>query len=260
MNPAFQSTAACTFDIKQPVLRGRALAVAVTAPILVLLSAGVVAAWLAFGLPAIEAALVEGLGFVVGAIWIARREDTHARRPLPPWLDRSTGLFNRAGLFAAANEVLRSRDPAEPTTLIVLEFADLREAHDIYGSAIARKLVARIVRKLEGVAGSRGFVGRTDTAQFTIILPGTREKKALRTLQRELGKPARIEFDAGDSEIVLVPDVLMDQAEVGEVSMHDLFRGMCREMTRRQREELRRQAWLTRERERHSRPMSLPAR
>lgn len=169
--------------------------------------------------------------------------------------DRSTGLYNRAGLFGAANDLLRLRADPVAATMIVLDFSDLSEVCDIYGHAIAVKVIARIVRRVRSVAGARGVAGRTGPAQFTIVIPQVGEK-ALRRVQRGLGKPARIEFDAGDSEIVLVPDMLIDTAEPGVEGAQDLYRQMCRELARIQKDERRRLNWLTSERERHSRPMS----
>ena len=193
---------------------------------------------------------------LVQALWRLLRP----QRPIAAeCTDRSTGLYNRAGLFAAAHEQLRDRAREAPASMVVLEFADLREVYDIYGAPIARKVVARIVRRLRAAAGARGLVGRTGPAQFAVVLPGATQEKALRRLQRGFGTPARIEFDAGDSEIVLVPDVLVDTAEAGTQAMQGLYRDMCRELSRFQKDERRRLSYLASERERHSRPMSIPA-
>jgi diguanylate cyclase (GGDEF)-like protein len=174
-------------------------------------------------------------------------------------LDRSTGLYNRNGLFAAVDEAMRTRPADASAAMVVLDFTDLREVRQIYGHVIARKLVARIVRRLRSLAGSRGLVGRTGPTQFTVVFPGMGEDKAILHIQRVLGKPARVEFDAGDSEIVLVPDLIVDEAGSGEHAVQDLYRGMCRDLARHQKEELRRLNFLTSERERHSRPMSVPS-
>jgi diguanylate cyclase (GGDEF)-like protein len=169
--------------------------------------------------------------------------------------DRSTGLYNRAGLFAATDEILQSRGGDLPTSVIVIEFADLSEVYDIYGAAIARKVVARIVSRLRNVAGRSGLVGRTGPVEFTIVLPGAQGDKALRSVQRGLGMPACVEFDAGDSEIVLVPELLIDTAQSAHERIPSLYREMCRELSRIRKDEDRRLHWLTSERERHSRPM-----
>lgn len=171
-------------------------------------------------------------------------------------IDRSTGVFNRAGLAAAVDDAMRGRSDAVAVSAIVLEFSDLREVREIYGAATARKVVAQVVRRLRAVAGLRGIVGRTGPAQFTVAFVGCAAARAIRNLERGLGKPARVEFDAGDSEIVLVPGFVVDETEDGE-SFAALQRRIALELARLQRQERRRLDYLTSERERYSRPMGV---
>jgi GGDEF domain-containing protein len=187
-----------------------------------------------------------------------RRLAMPLREPEGDARDRSTGLYNRAGLFAVIAEAIRMDRGDKALGMVVVEFSDLHEVYQIYGATIARKVVARIVRRLRSIAGLRGFVGRTGTAQFTIVLPGMTQERACRAVQRALGLPARVEFDAGDSEIVLVPHILVDEVEPEGGSIQPAYQAMCRELARMQKDECRRLRWLTSERERHSRPMSLP--
>jgi diguanylate cyclase (GGDEF)-like protein len=176
-------------------------------------------------------------------------------RPVPPEArDRSTGLYNRAGLFAAANEALRLRAAGAPVSMLVLDFGDLREVYEIYGKAVAQEVLTRIVRGVRAVAGVRGYAGRMGPAQFAVVLPGARPEKTLRIVQRALAMPARVEFDAGDSEIVLVPELLVDMAEPGAESIQPLYREMCHEIARMQKSVQRHEHRLASERERHSRP------
>jgi GGDEF domain-containing protein len=172
-------------------------------------------------------------------------------------LDRSTGLYNRAGLAAAADAALRRSGDDAALSAIVLEFGELQEVWEIYGPAVGRKVVAKIVRRLRVVAGLRGLIGRTGPSHFTIVLPGTALPKAQRKLHRGLGKPARVEFDAGDSELVLVPEVVVDEAEPGCEGVQALLREMNFEMARMRKQERRRLDRLTVERLRHSRPMPI---
>lgn len=191
--------------------------------------------------------------------WL-RRLIAPVRQPAGDARDRSTGLYNRAGLFAAVAEATSLHRGSKPLSMVVVDFADLHEVYQIYGSTIARKVVARVVRRVRAIAGTRGFAGRTGPTQFTIVLPATQPERAWRAVQRALGQPARLEFDAGDSEIVLVPQLLVDTVEPDAASVQPTWREMCRELVRMQQDERRRLRWLTSERERHSRPMSLPAR
>src|SRR5438105_7339236 len=131
-------------------------------------------------------------------------------------LDQSTGVYNRAGLFAAAEEIVHIRAEGTPVSVVVVDCSDLRELYQIYGKSISRKVAGRLVRRLRVMAGLDGLVGRTGPAEFTVVLPGATQDKAIRVMQRVLGKPARVEFDAGDSEIVLVPDLLVDSLDAGD--------------------------------------------
>lgn len=174
----------------------------------------------------------------------------------PEVTDRSTGLYHRAGLFEAALEELQGMGEDAPASAVVLEFSELREVRDIYGGTIGRKVVAKVVRRVRAVAGRSGLAGRTGPSQFTVIFPGLSARKALDRVQRALGRPARVEFDAGDSEIVLVPEFLVDAMEPGG-SVQGLYRDLARELSRMEKIERRRLNYLTTERERHSRPMPI---
>jgi hypothetical protein len=74
-----------------------------------------------------------------------------------------------------------------------------------------------------------------------------------------MGSPVRIELDAGDSEIVLVPGVLVQAAEPGTTCVSQMHEALRSELALIGRQEQRRQRYLQRERERHSRPMGLAA-
>ena len=179
-------------------------------------------------------------------------------RLAPDRIDSPTGLFNFGGLMSAADELLApARRDGRPLTVIVIEFSDLREVHQLYGHAVRRKVIANVVRKLQAVAGRRGLAGRTGAGQFTLVLPTGRDR-ALRSLERVLGKTARIEFDGAGDEIVLVPELAVDSTDAATESIQPLWDEMCRDLAARHEHEVRRRHCLQRERERHSRPMALP--
>ena len=173
------------------------------------------------------------------------------------WLDAASGLGNRQALVHVGETVLaQARAHGRPLTAVVLDFADLLEVRDIYGRHVAHKVLLRVVRKMQAVAGQQGVAFRTGKAQFTVLLPGNCEK-AQAAVQRVLGTPSRVEFDAGDSEIVLVPDVMAETAAPAVETVDELYRELAGNLAQQRNYERRRQHWLTRERERHSRPMSL---
>jgi diguanylate cyclase (GGDEF)-like protein len=174
-------------------------------------------------------------------------------------VDSVTGLYNPRGFSQLGAELLeQARREGKPLSLVVFDFSDLMEVRSIYGREVSRKLLARVVRKMETVAGRRGLAARTGKTEFSILLPGAGRDKSKSIIQRALGKPSRIEFDAGDSEIVLVPDIMAEAAAPAVETVDELYREVFRNLAQARAYEKRRQHYLTRERERHSRPMSLP--
>ena len=173
-------------------------------------------------------------------------------------IDSGSALYNQAGFAAHGDEMLAGcRRDGKALTVAVFDCADLLEVRAIYGSGIARTLVERIVRKLGALASDRGLAARTGPAEFTVVLPGMSRDKALAAIQRVLGNPMRIELDAGDSEIVLVPGFLVQTAGSDTASVVELHAELRRGLVRLQETEQRRQHQLQRERERHSRPSAL---
>jgi GGDEF domain-containing protein len=175
-------------------------------------------------------------------------------------IDGSTALYNMAGFAAHGDEMLAAcKRDGRPVSVAVFDCADLLEVRTIYGSRIARKLMARIVRKLTTLCADRGLAARTGPAEFTVVLPGLSREKTLAAIQRVLGNPMRIELDAGDSEIVLVPGFLVETAGSDTVSVQELHGELRRELAQLQEQEARRHHHMQRERERHSRPMGITA-
>lgn len=170
--------------------------------------------------------------------------------------DRSTALYNRGGLLAHGNVLLATcRAEGRDLTLAVFDCGDLTEARAVYGSRTTRKLIDCIVRKLTLLAGADGLAARTGPTQFTVALPLARDQAA-RAIERVLGNPGRFELEGCDTEIVLVPDVMVE-AVAAAGSLERVHAALCRGLARVQEEQRMRQGYLQRERERHSRPLGV---
>lgn len=170
--------------------------------------------------------------------------------------DSSTALYNRSGLLTHGKLLLATcRGERRELTLAVFDCNDLVEARAIYGNRTSRKLVHSIVRKLKLLAGPEGLAARTGPTQFAVAMPMSREK-AVQTIERVLGNPGRFELEGSKNEIVLVPN-LMVEAIPAAGTLERMFAALCRGLARVQEEEQVRQRYLQRERERHSRPMSI---
>lgn len=173
-------------------------------------------------------------------------------------IDSATALYNKDGFTAHGDELLATcRREQRPLSVAVFDCADLLEVRSIYGSRITRKLMARIAHKLTRLSANQGLAARTGPAEFTVVLPGMGREKALAAIARVLGTPMRIELDAGDSEIVLVPNFLVEAAGADTERVEELYQDLQRDLARIEHDEQRRQHYLQRERERHSRPMGV---
>ncbi|KQT10618.1 GGDEF domain-containing protein [Ramlibacter sp. Leaf400] len=173
-------------------------------------------------------------------------------------IDPASGLCSLEGLRAYGEDVLaRCRHRGQPVTLAVFDCSDLLEVRHIYGPPVARRLALRVTQVLSQVAGERGLAARTGVAEFAVLLPGLDRERALRAIQQVLGSPSRVEYESGGSEIVLVPDLMLVQAGHDD-DIASLHGAASRRLVRDREVEARRHRYLRAERERHSRPMSVP--
>jgi len=120
------------------------------------------------------ALLAQGAFLCVFPLLLAMKFGSVMRRPDEALengrIDSSTALYNKQGLNELGDDMLAAaqRD-RRPVAVAVFDCADLLEVRTIYGSRIARKLLARIVRKLMSVTADRGLAARTGPAEFTIV-------------------------------------------------------------------------------------------
>ncbi|MBA2675637.1 diguanylate cyclase [Ramlibacter sp.] len=261
MNPAFESTAVLDEHparaLRLPTWAPRFLHA--TSALLAVVALGLVAAamLLAYRQQALSSGALVCALVALGLLRGARSAQLHiaAGRDL---VDEATQLYNPRGFAECGGEILRiARAAKRPVSLVVLDFNDMVEVRHIYGREISCKLLARVVRKLETLAGSQGIAARMDRAQFAVVLPGVDRERAQAAVHRVLGRPCRVEFDAGDSEIVLVPDVMAETAAPDVETIEELHAEVLHGLMEMRSREMRRQHYLQRERERHSRPMGL---
>lgn len=172
--------------------------------------------------------------------------------------DATTGLYNLHGFLDAGSAALQTcATEGKPASMAVLDCTDLQEVRTIYGRQIGRRVMARLVRKLKAVAGSQGVLARTGPVEFTIVFPGMTRERAQAAMEQVLGRPGIIEYDASDSEIVMVPDVLLEELECGPHGLEEALARQGQRLRQRMQDRAEHERYLTLERERHSRPAPL---
>lgn len=175
-------------------------------------------------------------------------------------MDASTGLYNLDGFMTRGTETLQAcAADHKPATLVLMDCADLQEVRTIYGRQTSRRVMARLVRKLNAIGGERGVVARTGPAEFALLLPGLSRDKAGLAIDRVLGRPGCIEYDAGDSEIVMVPNLAVAELDGEHGGLSQAHADLRTQVQQRIHQQTEHERYLKQERERHSRPAPLAA-
>lgn len=144
-----------------------------------------------------------------------------------------------------------------PLTVLVFEQADLPELHALFGSEAARTVTAKFNQKLQALAGPRGLAIRSDATTWTVLLPGVDNAQAVDAVERVLGRSLAVDLESEGEEILLVPTMEVRTVSREAAPMHRIYqemRGRIEGTLGRQR---RREEFLRRERERHTRPSRL---
>lgn len=119
----------------------------------------------------------------------------------------------------------QSRRDNQPLSVAVFEFRDLPELEYVFGTSVATEAAAKITTKLKRMATSKGLVLRTAPTIFTVLLPGV-DRDHARAGIHALRQIWCVEFDAGDHDIVLVPDFMV-QAVCDSESLDEVYEGLC---------------------------------
>lgn len=167
-------------------------------------------------------------------------------------------IYTKAGFAALGDDLIRvARAHDMPLSMAVFDFKDLLEAQEVYDWPAFHEMFTSVIDRLFSLAGRRGLVAHTGTAEFTVVLPGLDRCRAKGAVVAAMGHPARVEFDIGNIEILLVPDVEVECVGSDVEHAKDFHVELRRDMDDAYGYEQRRLAHITRDREWHSRPMEL---
>lgn len=189
--------------------------------------------------------------------WLRLEPSTSSHAPM-----RNTSISlcddNLAAQFAAADRLLsRADEEGCPVTVLVLELNDLPEVEYLFGARLAKHAVAKTSTKLRQVAGRGGTTLPIDSVTSAVILPGVESKDVLERMQAQFGKPCCLELDDEAEDVVLVPDFALQTVDGPAPSFERLVAALRRQIEDARSSTQRREDYLKRERESHTRPMGL---
>lgn len=191
-------------------------------------------------------------------------------RRLGAWLGLSPGApagrvdsqrataIDACAAFRRGDEFLqRWRRDRVTVTVLLFELHDLAELECVFGSGAAREAIEQATTRLERIAGRQGSVLRTGPTLFTVLLPDTDKEDALDLLRGAFGQSCSLELEADGEDVVLVPEFALRILSTETLPLVDVHHGLCCEIRQGRAREQQRQEYLQRERESHSRPMTL---
>jgi GGDEF domain-containing protein len=177
-----------------------------------------------------------------------RRTDRHASAgaaALPNSLRRMAQL---------GNSMLRKcRNAGQPLSLVVFDFCELPELQVVFGRRVIPGLGVAIAKKLQGISVTRAVVMRTSLTRFAVLLPAFDAAAARRAVKDALGKACCLDFDVGDSEMLLVPEFAVRAVHRDEEFVEAVYQNICLELLTARDQAQRRHQYLTLERESHTR-------
>ena len=166
---------------------------------------------------------------------------------------------DKAALLEAGERMLaQCRHDKQPLSVVVFGQKHLRELSSIFGTAVARQMVAKFTKTLEKMAAPKGLVIRWEVSTFVVLMPQVCRNMAQAAVEQALGKSCSVDLDADGDEIVLTPDFLIQTVSSETSSLQEVCEVMRHDIMRLQQYEHRRKLSLRRERQSHSsKPMPL---
>lgn len=193
-------------------------------------------------------------------IWVVRERASSPAATEGPGVaqPRKTFPADTRRLAAVGDALLRkARRNDQPLTVAVFVFADLPELQSVSEGQIARTFGSEIARKLQGIAAGKAVVVRTGPTRFAVLLRNFDSARTRQAIGAAFGKGCCLEFEMGNGEMLLVPEWRAQTVRRETASMEAVYLKLCAELVTGQRHAERRQEYIKRERESHTRPMRL---
>lgn len=180
--------------------------------------------------PLIYSALVMvGLFFLLlvvsGTNSLRRLEEDEAAARRLAMRDRLSGLLNRAGLFAALDDlVAQGRKRGDDVALLYLDLDGFKEVNDAYGHGTGDRLIRGVAAGLEALVGKGAILARVGGDEFAIVLSSPEIGKTTEILCSRIlgffGEP----FEIGERVAIIGTSIGVALSPRGAVDGEELVR------------------------------------
>ena len=169
------------------------------------------------------------LGSRIRLLWQTQQE-LHARTR---WLtkqvqtDYLTGVANRAGLAARAEQILAT---GSPMALMLLDLDQFKPVNDQFGHAAGDRMLEAIASRLRGVLRDGDLVARLGGDEFVVLLPGQSDRAALSVLAHQIVERVRAPVRYGQASMVVTSSVGVSRFPQNARDLDGLLRAADRAM------------------------------
>jgi GGDEF domain-containing protein len=137
-----------------------------------------------------------------------------------------------------------------------MQLPELREFNELFGKSAGDAAARRAFSELLRVAGTEGIPARTEADTFALFMPRHTAEELTELFERTVGRAFSIEFESHGHEVLLLPEVLARRVRSDE-TIASAYQTLCHDIAQTRNCEQRRQTYLRKERESHTRPSPL---
>lgn len=139
-------------------------------------------------------------------------------------VDASSGMLNEYGFVDYGAELwAQCRQASAPATLVFLDLPDLHRVRSLYGAAVARQAIDKVLHAMQLLSTGRNLVGRLSGSRFALLVPGAAREETMYFLGDKLGHPPQIELDDDDLDVLLLVNIHAAESLSQNVSFSRFF-------------------------------------
>jgi GGDEF domain-containing protein len=160
--------------------------------------------WLQVSTALVAMLVATGLAYAFGSA--LRNTDAQLEAAMT---DLKTKLYNETGFFTYGGELLaQCRARKKPLSMVLLNGADLHAIHELVGRIASERLITQAVQGITAALPSGGLAAHMGQAEFAILVPESKEERALDLVRHKLGDPPGVRLKVGGKEIAVVFDMV----------------------------------------------------
>ncbi len=117
--------------------------------------------------------------------------------------DALTGLANRRHFTSRIMQFIQQSSVGRPFALLVLDIDGFKQINDRLGHVVGDKVLQKVAQRMQSSFRETDVLARMGGDEFAVLLPGMRNRNALKMLLEKLKSVLRLPLRVGDDEISL---------------------------------------------------------